>query len=1451
MSEQLKRISGAGGGKGSSDSGTARAPVEAPDSLQSRSVAKVLDLLGEGEMEGLVDGLRSIYLNETPLQDAEGNSNFQDVSVTVRLGTQDQEYIPGFETQEAETAVSAEVKASTPIVRQITDEEVNAVRVTVGVPGLASQDVNNGDLNGTSVEIAIDVQPDGGSYTAQAIGANGATTDVISGKTRSRYQRSYMITLTGAAPWNIRVRRITADSTQASLNNKTFWDAYTEIIDAKLTYPNSAVVGLGINAAQFPAIPTRAYHMKLLRVRVPSNYNPVTRAYTGTWDGTFQIAHTDNPAWCFYDLLTQERYGLGSYIPEELTDKWTLYTIGRYCDELVPDGKGGTEPRFTLNVYLQAREAAYKVINDLASVFRGMVYWASGSVYAVQDSPSDPTAVFTAANVVNGEFTREGSSRKARHTVVLVTWNDPNNFSRPAVEYVEDAAGILRYGIRPTEVVAFGCTSQGQAHRVGKWLLYTELNESEVVTWRTGLDASYLRPGMIAKIMDPARTAIRAGGRLRAATSNSVTLDAPFVIQTAVVYTLTVVMPDGSLVDRVLTNAPGSMTVATFATALPSTDIVQAVWVIGSPTLEAELVRVLAVSEESPTTYMVAGLTHIPGKFDAIEENISLQVPETSNLRQQAAAILPPTNIVFNERLIVDPTGQRKHLDLSWTPPATALVVGYVVEYRAAGGNWLRATNIRTADYRIPDVGIGVYEVRVFSVSILGNLSVQSLDDQYEVENGTGLPPARVTGLEILGQGNDTVFTGKDVTVVWRVNSPGGSYDLGAEPFGGNSGYVDPYFKCYDVRVYDEAGELIHTEPPVLVPRYTFTYQKNFDAGLHRTFTIGVTVRDTYNRTSREARLRVTNPQVGALNEVDIRPTFRQIFMEYEPAAEVDWAGVMVWVSQTDGFTPDEDNPTYNGSDTLIVLDAAPGTTYYLRYAGYDTFGVDDLQMSGQTTITIPMISAGDLAAGSVVASHLHAALGSRIDLIDAPTTGLVTQVATEITTRAAADTALAASITSLTAVVSGNYSTLSAAITTEATTRADADTAISTTVSTLSSTVATNYTTLNSAIGSEATTRANADSALSTSITTLQSTVTTLDTTLTAALATEATTRATADGGLLAQYTVKIDLDGYVSGYGLASTLVNDTPFSEFLVRADRFAIGSPGASDVVPFIVDTGVVYINTAHIKNASIVSAMIDTLDASKITTTSLSAISANLGTITAGTITLNTSGYIRGGQTDYNTGTGFFLGYHGAAYKFSIGNPAGHHMAWDGTSLTLRGTLNGADITANTIAATSLVTGSVTATQMAVGTITAASGILANLSVGTANIADANITTLKVAGNAITTPLSAFTAANVAVSNTGTVIQSVTITTTGGSVFIIGSYSHYNTSGITQTGVAQINRGGTLLTNNLYTAQTGEDYCLAVSVMDTPAAGTYQYDLISNGVDGNAGTRSLMIMEVKR
>lgn len=728
---RIGKIRGAGGGD---EPPQPRSPSIAADTLSSTAVLRIVDLISEGEIEGLVDGLKSIYMDQTPVQSANGVFNFgtNGVIYNGRTGTQSQGYIPDFSNVESENEVNVEVKNPVPIVRQITNPNVNRIRVRIMVPQLSVTDSTNGDVSGTSVAVSIWAQPSGGSYAQVA-------QRTITGKSSNRYEVTLEAALTGSAPWNIKVQRDTPDATTETLQNKTYFESYTEIVDAKLRYPNSAVVALKIDATQFQSVPQRAYDVKLLKIQIPSNYDPIARTYTGSWDGTFQVAWSNNPAWVFYDLVTNERYGLGAFVPASQVDKWALYQIAQYCDGLVPDGFGGVEPRFTCNMLLSDSGEAYQVLQSMASVFRGMVYWSAGSVTATQDSPQDAAYLFTPANVVDGRFTYQGASAKTRHSVALVTWNDPSDFYRQRVEYVEDQDAIAKFGVQQTDIVAFGCTSRGQAHRLGKWLLYTEQFESEIVNFKAGLEGIVSRPGQVFKIADPVRAGARMGGRISAATTHFVTIDSDPVNVSG--STLSALLSNGTVEDRTIVGVSGrQLEVQPDFSQAPNA---QAPWIIKSATIEPQTYRAIGIKEEGHGVYSVTAIRHDPNKFAAVEQNLVLEPKSYSDLR---AVTDPPSNINTAEGLYLSATQVKSKLTVSWDKVDRA--VSYVIRYRLGNNNFVEMPETSVNEQEILDTQPGTYEIQVVAINAVGKRSVPSVTTKEVF--GKLLPPGNVQNFSMI-----------------------------------------------------------------------------------------------------------------------------------------------------------------------------------------------------------------------------------------------------------------------------------------------------------------------------------------------------------------------------------------------------------------------------------------------------------------------------------------------------------------------------------------------------------------------------------------------------------------------------------------------------------------------------------------------------------------------------
>ncbi|OPB33526.1 host specificity protein J [Pseudomonas fluorescens] len=712
-----------------------RPSVEAPDSLQSTAYARILDLVSEGEIVGLKNDKRSVFLDETPLANADGSLNFSGVTLDTRNGSQDQSHIPGFPAVENESPVSIELRSDQPWTKSYSNLQLSAVRVRLAVTRLSQTNTSNGDTNGYTVQYAIDLSTDGGAFTEVLAAA-------FSGKTTTKYERSHRVDLPPAkVGWTLRVRRITPNSTSGAIADTTTVESSTEVIDAKLRYPGSALIGLQFDAAQFQSIPSRSFELRGRIIKVPNNYDPQTRTYSGVWDGTFKSAWTDNPAWIYYDLLLHQRYGLGHLLNAGQVDKWELYRIGQYCDQPVSDGKGGTEPRFTCNLYLSVRADALKVLQDLATTFRGMAYWGAGSVMAVADMPEDPVYTYSNANVIGGQFIYGGSAKKTRYTVALVSWNDPTDFYRQKVQYVDDAEGIARYGIQQTEISATGCTSQAQAQRIGKWALLTNRLETESVTFAVGLDGTLARPGQIIRVADNDRAGRRIGGRLRAATLDTLTLDAEVTATAG--DTITLVMPNGKAVSREVKSVSASGAdeqLVTLQTKLDDMPPAQSIWAIDSATLALQQFRVLSISEDfsdNEIKYSLSAVKHVPSKFAAIDNGAKIDSPPITVIPPSVQAA--PTGVSVSNDHFVEQGSAVNVMTIEWQRAVNA--IAYEAYWRKNDGEWIYAGRTGGSSIEVSGIYAGRYVAKVRAINALDIGSLYSESVETVLNGKTTLPP--------------------------------------------------------------------------------------------------------------------------------------------------------------------------------------------------------------------------------------------------------------------------------------------------------------------------------------------------------------------------------------------------------------------------------------------------------------------------------------------------------------------------------------------------------------------------------------------------------------------------------------------------------------------------------------------------------------------------------------
>lgn len=719
-------------GRGKGGSNQTRTPVEAPDSIQSIARAKVLIALGEGEFAGGLDG-KNIFLGDsssyTPLQNADGSYNFNNVKYEFRSGTQDQDYIQGFPGIENELQVSYELKQAVPYVRAVSNTQLSALRIRLGWPTLLLQK-NNGDKVGTRVEYAIDLSVDGGPYEAVV---NGAVDD----KTTSLYERSHRVNLPKASTgWQLRVRRITPDSTSVNIVDTMRVVAVTEIIDAKLRYVNTALLYVEFDAKQFPnGIPQVVCNPKGRIIRVPDTYDPETRTYSGTWEGVFKWAWTDNPAWIYYDIILNERFGLGQRIDATQIDKWELYRIAQYCDQLVPDGKGGsgTEPRFRCNVYIQDRNDAWTVLRDLAGIFRGMTYWGDNKMYVLADMPRDVWHIYNHASVVEGKFTFADPSETTRNTAALVNWSDPANHYKDTPEPVYDNDLAMRFDYRQLEMTAIGCTRQSEANRRGRWALLTN-GIGEVVTFSTGMDVPPV--GEVIGVAANELAGRTIGGRVSGVNGRNITLDRAADVKAG--NRLFLNLPSGTAQARTVQAVNGNT--VTVTTPYSETPEAECNWGVDSDDLFIALFRVTGTRDNNDGTFEVTGTTYNPDIYSAVDTGARLDERPVSVIPPGVQA--PPGNIVVDSYSTVNQNIAITTMRVAWDSVQGA--VAYEAEWRRDSGNWISVPRTSSLGFEVQGIYSGRYLVRVRAVNASDVSSVWETSSEVNLTGKVGNPPKPV-----------------------------------------------------------------------------------------------------------------------------------------------------------------------------------------------------------------------------------------------------------------------------------------------------------------------------------------------------------------------------------------------------------------------------------------------------------------------------------------------------------------------------------------------------------------------------------------------------------------------------------------------------------------------------------------------------------------------------------
>ncbi|KAB0147927.1 phage attachment tail tip protein J, partial [Escherichia coli] len=698
-------------GKGSSKGHT---PREAKDNLKSTQLLSVIDAISEGPIEGPVEGLKSVLLNSTPVLDSEGNTNISGVTVVFRAGEQEQTPPEGFESSGSETVLGTEVKYDTPITRTITSANIDRLRFTFGVQALVETN-SKGDRNPSQVRLLVQIQRNGGWVTEKDI--------TIKGKTTSQYLASVVVDNLPPRPFNIRMRRMTPDSTTDQLQNKTLWSSYTEIIDVKQCYPNTALVGVQVDSEQFGSQQvSRNYHLRGRILQVPSNYNPQTRQYSGIWDGTFKPAYSNNMAWCLWDMLTHPRYGMGKRLGAADVDKWALYVIGQYCDQSVPDGSGGTEPRITCNAYLTTQRKAWDVLSDFCSAMRCMPVWNGQTLTFVQDRPSDKAWTYNRSNVVmpddGAPFRYSFSALKDRHNAVEVNWIDPNNGWETATELVEDTQAIARYGRNVTKMDAFGCTSRGQAHRAGLWLIKTELLETQTVDFSVGAEGLRHVPGDVIEICDDDYAGISTGGRVLAVNSQTrtLTLDREITLPSSGTTLISLVDGSGNPVSVEVQSVTDGLKVK--VNRVPDGVAEYSVWGLKLPTLRQRLFRCVSIRENDDGTYAITAVQHVPEKEAIVDNGAHFDGDQSGTVN----GVTPPAVQHLTAEVTAD-SGEYQVL-ARWDTPKVVKGVSFMLRLTVAAddGSERLVSTARTAEttYRFRQLALGNYRLTVRAVNARG-----------------------------------------------------------------------------------------------------------------------------------------------------------------------------------------------------------------------------------------------------------------------------------------------------------------------------------------------------------------------------------------------------------------------------------------------------------------------------------------------------------------------------------------------------------------------------------------------------------------------------------------------------------------------------------------------------------------------------------------------------------
>lgn len=933
MTDNNKLIEGSGGKRGG------RAAKEAKDTLISRAIVRVLEVLSEGPIEGIAGGGKGVYINDTPLLNADGKTNFERAEFDWRAGLPSQEYMPKFPNVQSVFTVGTDITTTNPVTRTTTADTVDAVGIVIGMlSGFYEQNTKNGDINGSLVEFEVDTKlTSSGTWVIY----NRYT---IEGKSAGPTEKQYRIPRpTGTGTWDIRLRRITEDSTSSAKQNTITLSRVVEIQDIKLEYENTAYVGLAIDAETVGnQIPKRSYLVKGLKVKIPTNYNAANGTYSGLWNGTFTTGWTDNPAWILYDLLTNTRYGMGEFITEAMIDKWSFYDAAVYNDGLVTTGTPtGTiqERRFTFNAVIMERTEAFRLLSLVAGAMRAQLIQRDGLITLIQDRPADPVKLVTKANVIDGMFNYRSSALTERHTSFNITFNDKKDRHLQRITTIDAStqSGVfktalenaeLRYGYNPTDLVAFGAVTEGQAIRFGRWAIDTELNQTEIVQFKMSLNGFDLMPGDIIKLYDEDYAATVGAGRIVSVSGTTVVLDREVAITLG--SKIDVTLADGKTIEqRNISQTTGNHSTITTDSNFSQSVLEGADYIITSAVAPRQF-KILALKQDEPNIITVEAVFHDPDKFARVEADVNL--PSQTFVNTTVGLPTAPINLVFKEVNVTDNNSLVRKLLVSWSKPVQGIVNAYQFRWRRAGGEWTLVNPLRAVSYEIVPATPGVYDVQVYAINTTNQLS-PPLAGSYEIKvDGLVASPLNApTNLQVVGGG--PTFTQNDCYFEWT------------NPLS-NASVLNAQLQDFEVRIINPSNSSILRKINVApieaggVQRYTYTYSMNLqDGGPLRTFNVEVRCRDQNNNLSSSVAATFTNPAPAALTGIFVVAGIGSVKITYNLPTDTDYRGTLVWRGTTANFTPSESNLVFDTTDNYISdTGVLSNTTYYYKLAPYDAF---------------------------------------------------------------------------------------------------------------------------------------------------------------------------------------------------------------------------------------------------------------------------------------------------------------------------------------------------------------------------------------------------------------------------------------------------------------------------------------------------------------------------------